>query len=59
MAVITELGIKLVYALNTHCHADHITGSGELKKCAPRLQVFPVPSAACRRACGLCSQRQR
>ena len=51
MAVITELGIKLVYALNTHCHADHITGSGELKKCARGCSFsgpFPcVPSCLC------------
>ncbi|KAF7992273.1 hypothetical protein HCN44_001598 [Aphidius gifuensis] len=29
--IINELGIDLVYALNTHMHADHITGSGKLK----------------------------
>ncbi|XP_071957683.1 persulfide dioxygenase ETHE1, mitochondrial-like [Antedon mediterranea] len=30
-----DLGLKLVYAVNTHCHADHITGTGELKKRIP------------------------
>lgn len=28
---IQELGLQLKFALNTHCHADHITGSGILK----------------------------
>ncbi len=26
-ALIRELGIKLSYALDTHCHADHVTGA--------------------------------
>lgn len=28
---ITDLGLQLVFAVNTHCHADHITGTGQLK----------------------------
>jgi len=32
LAVIDRLGLDLKYCLNTHCHADHITGSGEIKK---------------------------
>jgi hypothetical protein len=28
-----DLGLKLVYGLNTHCHADHVTGTGKLKVC--------------------------
>lgn len=28
---IKELGLDLKYAINTHCHADHITGTGILK----------------------------
>lgn len=28
---INDLGLKLVYAINTHCHADHITGTGKIK----------------------------
>jgi len=26
-ALIRELGLKLVYTLDTHCHADHVTGA--------------------------------
>ncbi|KAG5673789.1 hypothetical protein PVAND_003809 [Polypedilum vanderplanki] len=33
--IIHELGLKLKFAMNTHCHADHITGSGYLKKLLP------------------------
>lgn len=29
--LIGELGLKLVYAMNTHVHADHITGTGLIK----------------------------
>ncbi|MGE0616718.1 MAG: MBL fold metallo-hydrolase [Bacteriovoracia bacterium] len=29
---ITEAGLKLLYAIDTHLHADHVTGAGELKK---------------------------
>jgi sulfur dioxygenase len=30
--VIKEMGLNLKFALNTHAHADHITGSGLIKK---------------------------
>jgi len=30
--LLEELGLKLVYTLDTHTHADHITGSGLLRK---------------------------
>ena len=30
--VCEEMGVKLKYAINTHCHADHITGSGLLAR---------------------------
>ncbi len=33
LAVIDQLGLKLKYVANTHCHADHITGSGKIKVC--------------------------
>jgi sulfur dioxygenase len=45
--LIKELGFKLKYALNTHCHADHITGTGELKKLLPGcLSVISKDSGA-------------
>lgn len=33
--IIEELGLTLKYALNTHMHADHITGTGRLKLLLP------------------------
>lgn len=33
--LIKELGFKLKFVLNTHCHADHITGSGYFKQLLP------------------------
>ncbi|CAM1301818.1 ETHE1 (predicted) [Pycnogonum litorale] len=30
--LIQQLELKLLYAINTHVHADHITGSGKLKE---------------------------
>ena len=32
LKLIAELGLKLVYVLDTHIHADHITAAGELRK---------------------------
>ena len=31
LKVVSEIGVKLLYGLNTHAHADHITGTGILK----------------------------
>lgn len=33
--LLQELGYKLVYAMNTHMHADHVTGTGKLKSLLP------------------------
>ncbi|KAK3161513.1 hypothetical protein QOZ80_1BG0078060 [Eleusine coracana subsp. coracana] len=33
--LIKELGLKLVYAMNTHVHADHVTGTGLIKTKLP------------------------
>eukprot|EP01138_Halocafeteria_seosinensis_P014929 gb/GECG01015240.1/.p1 GENE.gb/GECG01015240.1/~~gb/GECG01015240.1/.p1 ORF type:complete len:264 (+),score=23.46 gb/GECG01015240.1/:1-792(+) len=35
---INELGMNLKYVMNTHMHADHITGTGLLKKTFPGAQ---------------------
>ncbi|XP_062842162.1 persulfide dioxygenase ETHE1, mitochondrial [Trichomycterus rosablanca] len=40
LKLIEELGLKLKIAANTHCHADHVTGTGLLKK-----RLFGVKSA--------------
>ncbi|XP_055677330.1 persulfide dioxygenase ETHE1, mitochondrial [Lutzomyia longipalpis] len=36
--LLRELGLTLKYALNTHMHADHITGTGYLKKLLPECK---------------------
>ena len=36
--LIKDLGLTLKYTLNTHVHADHITGSGKLKSLHPEMK---------------------
>lgn len=48
LKLIDELGLKLIYALDTHIHADHITGAGELRK---RLGIKTAVSADAEVAC--------
>eukprot|EP01026_Neomeris_dumetosa_P049756 TRINITY_DN4355_c0_g1_i4.p1 TRINITY_DN4355_c0_g1~~TRINITY_DN4355_c0_g1_i4.p1 ORF type:complete len:403 (-),score=40.02 TRINITY_DN4355_c0_g1_i4:143-1300(-) len=38
LAIINDLGVNVLYAINTHCHADHITGTGKLKKTLSELK---------------------
>ncbi|XP_028920252.1 persulfide dioxygenase ETHE1, mitochondrial isoform X2 [Ornithorhynchus anatinus] len=33
--LVRELGLRLIYAVNTHCHADHVTGTGLLRSLLP------------------------
>ncbi|EDW32529.1 GL10395 [Drosophila persimilis] len=46
--LVKELGFKLKYAINTHMHADHITGSGWLRELTGCQSVMP-PLAVPRR----------
>lgn len=32
LQLVAELGLKLTYVLDTHIHADHVTGAGEIRK---------------------------
>lgn len=41
LSIIEQLDLKLKYVANTHVHADHITGSGDLKT---RLKIEDVQS---------------
>ncbi|GER53368.1 hydroxyacylglutathione hydrolase [Striga asiatica] len=38
LSLVKELGLKLIYAINTHVHADHITGTGLLKSKYPGVK---------------------
>ncbi|OIT00302.1 persulfide dioxygenase ethe1 -like, mitochondrial [Nicotiana attenuata] len=38
LALIKELGLTLIYAINTHVHADHVTGSGFIKTKLPDVK---------------------
>merc|ERR1712013_946480 len=44
-SLVKKLGLKLKYVMNTHVHADHITGTGRLKKLSPgALSVISAKS---------------
>ncbi|KAL7600107.1 persulfide dioxygenase ETHE1 homolog, mitochondrial [Lactuca sativa] len=38
LSLVKDLGLKLVYAINTHVHADHVTGSGLIKTKVPGVK---------------------
>jgi len=44
--LVKDLGLNLVYVINTHCHADHITGTGILKKMMGKGVSSAISSAA-------------
>ncbi|XP_006644490.1 persulfide dioxygenase ETHE1 homolog, mitochondrial [Oryza brachyantha] len=43
--LIKELGLKLVYAMNTHVHADHVTGTGLIKTKLPGVKSVIAKSS--------------
>lgn len=48
LKLIKELGLNLVYAIDTHVHADHVTGAGELRKrTGAKSGVAAVADVAC------------
>ncbi len=40
MQLINELGIELLYAIETHAHADHVTSSGKIRQSTGAKIVF-------------------
>lgn len=38
LSLVKELGLKLIYAINTHVHADHVTGTGLIKSKVPGVR---------------------
>ena len=48
LKLIAELGLELIYTLDTHVHADHVTGSGELRRRTGALSgVAAVAEVGC------------
>jgi sulfur dioxygenase len=45
-AILDELGLKLVHTLETHVHADHVTGSGLMRERAKSTSVMSVHAGA-------------
>lgn len=44
LKLIKELGLKLIYTLETHVHADHITGATKLSEATGAKKIVPVNS---------------
>lgn len=44
MTVLADLGLRLAYTVETHVHADHITGARRLKEELGSQIAFPAPS---------------
>eukprot|EP00928_Gymnodinium_smaydae_P080534 TRINITY_DN6420_c0_g1_i3.p1 TRINITY_DN6420_c0_g1~~TRINITY_DN6420_c0_g1_i3.p1 ORF type:complete len:892 (+),score=140.76 TRINITY_DN6420_c0_g1_i3:70-2745(+) len=40
LAIAEELGFKIKYVVNTHCHADHVTSGSAIKKLHPGVQTM-------------------
>lgn len=46
LQLLQELKLTLRYCLETHIHADHITGAGKLRKGTQCLNIVPLGAAA-------------
>lgn len=44
--LLKKLGLNLKYCLETHIHADHITGTGELRKLSNAQGIVPINAQA-------------
>ncbi len=51
LAVLREHGLKLVWAVETHAHADHITSAGKLAELAVPKPQRPRGAASAPRRC--------
>ena len=47
LTLLRELGLTLRYSLDTHVHADHVTGSGTLRSRTSAKTISSVGGAAC------------
>ncbi len=45
LKLITELGLHLRFVLDTHIHADHVTGAGEIRRQFPSVKTVSAQSA--------------
>ena len=46
LQLISELGLRLVFAIDTHVHADHVTGLGELREATSCATIMGAQSKA-------------
>lgn len=46
LTILSEMGFELAYVLNTHCHADHVTSGGMIKKELPKVQTIISEASA-------------
>ncbi len=48
LKLIKELGLKLIFVLDTHIHADHVTGSGKIRsRCGVKTAVPKKANVPC------------